>query len=541
MTDQNESSGPPSSPWDDMIEQMAYNDLKSLYVGERRIRARAEELFREAREILEDLAVAFCPRRVNELQIADPNGMNKLTMTELGQMVKEGTKERIYRLRAQARRAATPREIRKLQLEREEFEGKFIHEQAKVETLRDQRNDLLDDIDTLMWETVRPLMEDNVKLRRGEAVPDLPVHIPGFSTTYREMGQYSSADWASNASSVSRSSATKRVQSPSSAGTRTRPKEKDSSGWSDIELDEDTEQSHRLRGDQEVVDDRSQSDGQMSMGSISVDSIERTGKPPWRTVKARPAPPTPVVPLDLWPDWAQEWAKAPGNFERDCDLVLVAGDTGLAWRIDIAEQLAAWWNVTPKSGGIRRAFKRCMENGLIELVRPKQETAWRPGYLVGLTSQGKEVFRFLRGEDPTPSQLDELMRRHKTWEHIALNLKIAEALWQVGYNNVEIFPDTIPVGDGRVYYPDLKAERGGQIIYIECERRMKRKRSELLAKKLGLYELAAGKTVYFATPTEEARRYLLHMIQEAVPEQVVRSTSIEYLEQSGYRVADVWK
>jgi hypothetical protein len=168
---------------------------------------------------------------------------------------------------------------------------------------------------------------------------------------------------------------------------------------------------------------------------------------------------------------------------------------------------------------------------LIELVRPKQETEWRPGYLVGLTSQGKEVFRFLRGEDSTPPQLDELMRRHKTWEHIALNLKIAEALWQVGYNGVEIFPDTIPVGDGRVYYPDLKAERGGQIIYIECERRMERKRSELLAKKLDLYRLAAGDSMYFATPSEKELEALRNLILASVGSVDLHMTSVERCEE----------
>ena len=214
------------------------------------------------------------------------------------------------------------------------------------------------------------------------------------------------------------------------------------------------------------------------------------------------------------------------------NLILVAGDTGLAWRIDIAEQLAAWWGVRRDSGGVRRAFKRGVDNGLIEMRRPAQEiVAWRPGYLVRLTAQGREAFRFLRGEDPNPSQLSELMRRHKTLEHVALNLKIAEVLWQVGYNSIEIFPDTVPVGDGRVYYPDLKVEKDGRNIYVECERQIEGKQSKLLAKKLDLYRLAAGDSMYFATPSEKEMEALRNLILASVGSVDLHMTSVERCEE----------
>jgi hypothetical protein len=96
-------------------------------------------------------------------------------------------------------------------------------------------------------------------------------------------------------------------------------------------------------------------------------------------------------------------------------VILVAGGTGLVWRVDIAEQLAQWWGgIKADSGSVRRAFGRVKDHGLVELVRPDQETAWRPGYLIGLTDRGAEAYRFLRGEDPARSQLAELARCHKT-------------------------------------------------------------------------------------------------------------------------------
>lgn len=257
--------------------------------------------------------------------------------------------------------------------------------------------------------------------------------------------------------------------------------------------------------------------------------VVRTGKPPWRLAKARPAPIKPTLPFNLWPEWTQEWRDSQGNFERDCDLILVAGGTGLAWRMDIAEQLAEWWDVTPKSGSVRRAFRRSADHGLLEFSRPERETEWNPGYLVTLTNQGRDAYRFLRGEDPAPSQLSELLKRHKTLEHIALNLRMGQILWQIGYD-VGIFPDTVPLGDDRVYYPDLKAEIDGLTIYVECERAIDSKRPKQLRSKLRLYR-QVSQTIHFATPTEEGRKTLLSIIRGLSLGQndSVYTTSLEYL------------
>jgi len=249
------------------------------------------------------------------------------------------------------------------------------------------------------------------------------------------------------------------------------------------------------------------------------------------------------VPFNLWSNWAQKWHAAPGNFERDCDVILVAGGTGLAWRLDVAEQLGQWWGgIEPDSGSVRRAFGRVKDHGLVDLVRPDQETTWRPGYLVGLTDHGAEAYRFLRGEDPATSHLAELMRRHKTPEHVALNLKVAEILWQAGYD-VEIFPDVVPVGDGKVYYPDLKADLAGETIYVECERAIEDKKAQPLSRKLRLYHKATEAGFYFATPTESDRERLTTMLlaMEEHGGVSMYTTSIEYLDKD-YKLAggDVW-
>jgi hypothetical protein len=249
------------------------------------------------------------------------------------------------------------------------------------------------------------------------------------------------------------------------------------------------------------------------------------------------------VPFNLWSNWAQEWRNSSGNFERDCDVILVIGGTGLVWRMDIAEQLAQRWNIDPKSGSIRRAFGRLKDYNLIELMRPVRETEWNPGYLIGLTDRGAEAYRFLRGEDPAMSQLAELARRHKTPEHVALNLKIAEVLWHAGYD-VDIFPDVVPVGDSKVYYPDLQAELAGEMIYVECERAIEDKKPQAMTKKLALYHAATDAGFYFATPTESERESLITMLSEMEEHRAMplHTTSIEYLETEDYEDAgkNVW-
>jgi len=102
----------------------------------------------------------------------------------------------------------------------------------------------------------------------------------------------------------------------------------------------------------------------------------------------------------------------------------------------------------------------------------------------------------------------------------------------------------VPVGDGKVYYPDMKAGLAGKTIYIECERALEGKKPQAMAKKLVLYHEATDVGFYFFTPTESEREHLITMLSKmeehgAVP---LHTTSIEYLETEDYKVAgeNVW-
>ncbi len=224
----------------------------------------------------------------------------------------------------------------------------------------------------------------------------------------------------------------------------------------------------------------------------------RGGKPPWRALKAEPAPSRPAVSFDAWPEWARGWKDESTNWERDRDVVLAAG-AGLALMQDVREQLAEWWSVKPRSGSIRRAMGRVEKVGFIEIIRPRSDyPEWRPVLLFRLTQRGQDVYRLLRGDEPGVSQTAELLTRYESAERAVLVVEAAEMLWLAGYE-VTLFPDAVRLDDGN-YAPDLVAERAGERLYVECEWVV----GPGQARKWELVHAASGGRFCVVTPTANA-------------------------------------
>jgi hypothetical protein len=142
---------------------------------------------------------------------------------------------------------------------------------------------------------------------------------------------------------------------------------------------------------------------------------------------------------------------------------------------------------------------------LVEVIRPnwrKLGGAWRVRHLVRLTERGEDAYRMIRGKDPVRSQTTELLRRHKSPEHAALNSKAAELLWRAGYN-VDIFPDPMP-GDDWTYFPDVVITHGKEKLYVECER-MTRKDGAAWRRKWDICHQATDGHLCVITPTERDR------------------------------------
>jgi hypothetical protein len=119
-----------------------------------------------------------------------------------------------------------------------------------------------------------------------------------------------------------------------------------------------------------------------------------------------------------------------------------------------------------------------------------------------LTERGQDIFRLLRGEAPAPSQTTELLKRHKSPEHAALNLDAANRLWEAGYD-VDLFPDSVALDTG-TYCPDLVITTPeGRTLYVECERNT-RKNPQERERKWALYYAASGGYFLVVTSSGEA-------------------------------------
>ena len=253
-------------------------------------------------------------------------------------------------------------------------------------------------------------------------------------------------------------------------------------------------------------------------------SARLSDRPEWRRLRVAVPPSRPVVPPSTWPGWAQEWKRGEGTkFSRARDVIIVAG-RGAILQQDVDAVLAEWWGVTPGSGGIRRTLARQERAGLIEVLKPERLPEYRPRYLIRLTEHGRDVYRLLTGEDAGECRVTELLRRHKSVEHAALNVDAAEMLFRAGYD-VDLFPDVVRV-EGGEYRPDLVAVVGGERLYVECERTTPKS-----DRKWQLYHQATGGRFYIVTisasAAEALRGHLRAWAQREGMEVVLRIADME--------------
>jgi hypothetical protein len=136
----------------------------------------------------------------------------------------------------------------------------------------------------------------------------------------------------------------------------------------------------------------------------------------------------------------------------------------------LQEQSNALWGVTSRNAMID-AVNLLQGHSLAEILSPQSGRPGRPAQLLRLTERGREAFLLLFDRDPAPSELDELLKRHKSPEHTALNLEAAEALRTRLNAVVDLYPPVITLDGGRQFAPDLVATLpDGEVIYVECER-----------------------------------------------------------------------
>jgi hypothetical protein len=151
-------------------------------------------------------------------------------------------------------------------------------------------------------------------------------------------------------------------------------------------------------------------------------------------------------------------------------LLRLIGESGVCQRATLQEQVNALWGVTSRNAMID-AVNLLQRHSLVEILSPQCGRPGRPAQLLRLTERGREAFLLLFDKDTAPSELDELLKRHKSPEHTALNLEAAEALRTRLNAVVDLYPPMITLDSGRQFAPDLVATLpDGEVIYVECER-----------------------------------------------------------------------
>jgi len=158
-----------------------------------------------------------------------------------------------------------------------------------------------------------------------------------------------------------------------------------------------------------------------------------------------------------------------------------------------------------------KPFQELERAGLLEQHKPKVESVGNTPYLLRLTEAGRQAYREHFGAEPVEPRLDELLRRHKSIEHVWLNLKAARVLEDYGYT-VDIVPSPVRTEDGRQIAPDLAATKDGKTIYVECERTAKR--GETFARKLENMLRLNGDALYFVVPDTNMQSIVISLVGE---------------------------
>jgi hypothetical protein len=158
-------------------------------------------------------------------------------------------------------------------------------------------------------------------------------------------------------------------------------------------------------------------------------------------------------------------------FERDRGALHAIGCHGFCLRAEVAKAIGI---ADATSGTARQIFDSLVALDLLEQERPRSESVGQTPYFLRLTARGREVYRALFGKEPVESEYDRLLARHKSAEHVLLNLQARDALQAAGAESVDLYPHPVNLPTGGTFDVDLVAVVSGKPLYVEAERSGKR-------------------------------------------------------------------
>jgi hypothetical protein len=247
-----------------------------------------------------------------------------------------------------------------------------------------------------------------------------------------------------------------------------------------------------------------------SITTLSDLAAEPQIAPPGPPRPSLPETPIPLVPLE----WIQSWQKSP-TYEREAALVKLMGDTGECRRNKLADELAQQLSIQPRSASIGRYIQNLADAEVISIQETARIARGSAPEVLLLTEKGRDIYRSLFGREPT-RVYDRLLARHKSVEHLYLNLETADLLRAEGYA-VDLEPSAITLADGSKFMPDLIASKDSETQYVECERET-RKNDLGWVRKWEIVLTATQGDIRVVTPDKAAMRALGSCIQFALGE-----------------------
>lgn len=163
--------------------------------------------------------------------------------------------------------------------------------------------------------------------------------------------------------------------------------------------------------------------------------------------------------------WYAAWKQANRTWDRDSNIILRIGKSGLSMSTELEATIANEMKVSTRT--VHRALLNCVEAGLLE-----QEAIaaldGRPPQGYALTDKGRRLYRQLSGDEPCTPERKTLLKAHKSERHLAVILKTGELFHALGYA-VDREPMRIAIDDNRYFQPDLVVRKDGETFYLEVE------------------------------------------------------------------------
>lgn len=159
---------------------------------------------------------------------------------------------------------------------------------------------------------------------------------------------------------------------------------------------------------------------------------------------------------------------------------------------------------------IRATINKMIKN---EIISTQKHPVLSNGQLLSLSDLGKEIFMNTYKKKPCTDEIHRIVKMHDNIDHGYYIKYMAKALEESNYTNVcmDAEKNSIPIGAGKRYVPDIVAEFNGRKTFWEVERGNHHDAD--FFEKMDKAAVATGGTVYVIGDNAKTKEHLLKQVQ----------------------------